>query len=127
MWNNLKGIKEDIKRDSIAYVNAFYPEDSEKDYRKGYMAGVIHVLNHYLFNAQSIWDSLDRFDKEELAEDIADSQYDEDCGYETIDDAWEDLNGNQQIEFLAEKLKEFYAWEIKRHLSKKQIEELVEF
>ena len=46
MWNELKEIKENIKRDSIAFVKAFHPEDSEEDYRKAYMAGVIHVLNH---------------------------------------------------------------------------------
>ena len=107
--------KNKIKESAISRMQ-FDKKHTTKEERKAFMRGVDFVLNHYLLSIEEMWDSLSYFEREDLADRSFRWDDKEAEGYEDVDEAWQDLTNDDKLEFLCEKMKEFYAWEIKRKL-----------
>lgn len=115
----MKEIKEQIEKDAIKLLQSeSYKNDYTKQERKAFMKGVNFALNHYKFDLEEIWDSLSKFEQEDLVEsyNLLYDDDDEDNGYANIYDAWADIDAEQQLSFVCDKLKEFNTWEIQRVL-----------
>lgn len=90
------------------YVREQYPDATDvmiKFFLKGYKYSLI--MNDF----ETLWDNLPSWEKREFAKDFLDGEY-EDDGYDNIDDAWQDLNENEMMSFLKDKIQSLSIYEL---------------
>ena len=103
------------------YVREQYPDATDamiKFFLKGYKYSLI--MNDF----ETLWDNLPSWEKREFAEDFLDGEY-EGNGYDDIDDAWQDLNENEMMSFLKDKIQSLSIYEL-YYLINKRMYELIE-
>lgn len=102
------------------YVREKYPDATDvmiNFFLKGYKYSL--VMNDF----ETLWDNLPSWEKREFAEDFLDEEH-EDDGYDNIDDAWQDLNENEMMSFLKDKIQSLSIYEL-YHLINKRMYELI--
>ena len=117
----MENIKTIIRQDAELFLKETPYAHVSKQFKEGFDSAVNFVLNHEKFDIDEIWESLDHIDKELLAADLLDDN--EQGKYETVEDAFEDLISDSQLDFLIYELKKFHPWEVARMIKQHKIKD----
>lgn len=102
------------------YVRGQYP-DATDAMIKFFLLGYNHSLLEN--DLETLWDNASTFDKQCLVDDwLEDAESD---GYYDIDDAWQDLDENEMMSFLKDKIQSLSIYEL-YYLINKRMYELID-
>lgn len=102
------------------YVRKHYPEATNAMI-KFFLLGYDHSLIEN--DLETLWDNASAFDKRCLVDDwLEDVESD---GYDNIEDAWQDLNENEMMSFLKDKIQSLSIYEL-YYLINKRMHELID-
>lgn len=117
----MENIKTLIRQDAELLLKESPYIHESRQFKEGFDSAVNFVLNHEKFDIDEIWESLDHIDKELLAADLLDDNEQE--GYKTVEDAFDDLMPGSQLDFLINELKKFHPWEVAGMIKQYKIKE----